>query len=145
MLREGIEISGDDISLDGLTDPGCTKIDGIPHSEALLLFSNAFMGNDKAELDKARERLVEEMGAECAVDTVGVTSTFQRMDRIADATGIPADAPTAIMQEELAQLLGTDQYLSAGNTSPSPWWKRIILKLLVIPKMKKMIREKSAG
>ena len=145
MLREGIEISGEDINLDGLTDPACTKVEGIPYSEALLLFANAFMGEDKEELTKARERLAEEMGVDCMVDAVGVASTFQRMDRIADGTGIPADPPTAIMQEELARMLGTDQYVSAGNTQPSPWWMRLILKVLVIPKMKKMIREKSAS
>ncbi len=145
MLREGIEISGEDIQLDGLTDPNCTNIEGIPYSDALLLYANAFMGEDKAELSTTFDTLVQKMGADCAVDAVGVASTFQRMDRIADGTGIPADAPTAIMHEDLAKMLGTDQYHSAGNTRRSPWWKRIILKVLVIPKMKKLIREKSGA
>ena len=145
MLREGIEITGEDIKLDGLTDPSCTNIEGIAHSDALLVFANAFMGDDKSALSKSVEMLAQKMGADCAVDAVGVASTFQRMDRIADGTGIPADAPTAIMHEDLAKLLGTDQYHSAGNTQRSPWWKRLLLKLIVIPKMKKLIREKSGA
>ena len=144
MLRESIEIEGADIRLDGLADPACTRIDGIPHSEALLRFANAFMAHDGHALAGAREALAGAMGAASMVDAVGVASTFQRMDRIADGTGIPADPPIAIMQEDLAELLGTNRYVSAGNTKSASWQKRLMLKLLVIPKMKRMIREKSA-
>jgi hypothetical protein len=143
MLREGIELDGDSIDLDGLTDPACTKIEGIPHSEALLLFANAFMGDDKKALQETRETLAKKMGVEAMVDAVGVASNFQRMDRIADGTGIPSDEPIALMQEELAKMLGTDQYISAGNTKPISWLKRILLKLIVIPQLKKVIKEKS--
>lgn len=143
MLREGIEIAGEDIKLDGLTDPACTKIEGIPHSEELLRFANAFMGTGSDDLAATREAIVVAMGVESMVDAVGVASTFQRMDRIADGTGIPSDAPIAVMQEELAKSLGTDQYLSAGNTAAVPWYKRLFINLLVIPQMKKMIRQKS--
>lgn len=145
MLREGIEISGADIQLDGLTDPACTHIEGIPHSGVLLRFANTFMGSDPSGLAVARDALAEAMGGECLVDAVGVASTFQRMDRIADGTGIPSDGPIALMQADLASLLGTDKFLSAGNTKAIPWHKRLLFKLLVIPKMKKLIREKSGA
>ena len=143
MLREGIELEGKSIDLDGLTDPACTRIEGIPNSEPLLLLANAFMGDDKAALAAARDGMVEAMGVEALVDAIGVASIFQRMDRIADSTGIPSDGPVALMQEDLARLLGTDQYVSAGNTQPISWLKRLILKIFVVPQIKKMIREKS--
>lgn len=143
MLREGVELEGKSINLDGLTDPDCTNIEGIPNSEVLLKLANAFMSKDKAALATARDALVEEMGEEALVDAMGVASIFQRMDRIADATGIPSDGPVAMMQEDLAKLLGTDQYVSAGNTKPMSWIKRTMIKLVAIPQIKKMIREKS--
>ncbi len=143
MLREGIELEGKSVNLDGLTDPNCTNIDGIPNSESLLKLANAFMGKDQAALATTRDALVEKMGEEALVDAIGVASIFQRMDRIADATGIPSDGPVALMQEDLAKLLGTDQYVSAGNTKPLFWIKRTMIKLIAIPQIKKMIREKS--
>ena len=68
MLREGIEITGEDIKLDGLTDPSCTNIEGIAHSDALLVFANAFMGDDKSALSKSVEMLAQKMGAERLAD-----------------------------------------------------------------------------
>jgi len=143
MLREGIELQGKSINLEGLTDPACLNIEGIEHSDSLLIFANAFMGDDKAALAKARDRLVEAMGVDAMVDAVGVASTFQRMDRIADATGIPSDGPIALMQEDLAKQLGTDQFQSAGNTKPLTWIQRLIFKLVVIPQLRKKIKAKS--
>lgn len=145
MLREGIEIEGESIALDGLTDPACTRIEGIHHSEPLLRFANAFMGDDSKVLAEARDELAEEMGTEAMVDAVGVASIFQRTDRIADATGIRSDEPIAIMQEDLAQMLGTDKYVTAANTKPLSWVKRLMFKLVVIPQMRKIMKEKSSG
>lgn len=143
MLRESIEISGESINLDGLTDPACTRIEGIPHSDVLLTFANAFMEDDPAGLAAARQNLVNEMGMETMVDAVGVVSSYQRMVRIADATGIPTDDPIAIMQEDLAEQLGTNKYVSAANTKRSSWFKRLLLKLVVIPKIRKLIKDQS--
>ncbi len=143
MLREGIELEGQTVDLEGLGDTASTHVEGLPNSEALLRFANAFMTDDKAALAEARNMLQEEMGAEAMVDAVGVASNFQRMDRIADATGISSDGPIAVMQEDLATMLGTDQFQSAENTKSVPWIKRILFKLIVIPKLKKIIREKS--
>jgi hypothetical protein len=145
MLREGIELDGDSIDLEGLTDPDCKHIEGIPHSDALLQYANAFMGNDKARLAETREHLAKEMDTEAMVDAVGVASNFQRMDRIADALGIPSDGPVAMMQEDLVSLLGTDKYVSAGNTKPLSWLQRIIIKLVMIPKIKKRIKDLSGA
>jgi hypothetical protein len=144
MLREGVKIAGETIDLEGLADPDCTRIEGIPHSEALLRLANAFMGDDKAALAECREVLAKEMSPEAMVDAIGVASNFQRMVRIADGTGIPSDDPIALMQEDLAEQLGTNKFISASNTKPIPWYKRILLKLVVIPQVEKVIKDKSS-
>lgn len=143
MLRESIEAKGESIDLEGLTDPACTRIEGIPHSEALLKFANAFMGNDSAALGEAREALASDMSPEAMVDAAGVASNFQRMVRIADATGIPSDAIIAVLQEDLCEKLGINEYVSAANTKPSSWFKRLIIRLVLVPKFKRMLAEKS--
>lgn len=144
MLRESIEIAGgDSINMDGLTDPACTEIPGISHSKVLLDYSNAFMGDDDQALDKARDALVREMGDAELVDAAGVASNFQRMVRIADATGIPSDPPMAIMQEDLAEQLGVNDYVSAANTKKATGLKRLFMKLIVIPQVRKVMKKQS--
>ena len=48
------------------------------------------------ELAPARSRLSAALGADAVVAAAGVFGTFQRMDRLADATGLQADALSAI-------------------------------------------------
>jgi len=143
MLRESIEAAGESIDLEGLADPACTRIEGIVHSEALLKFANAFMGNDTAALGEARETLAKEMSPEAMVDAAGVASNFQRMVRIADATGIPSDEMMVVMQEDLCIKLGINGYVSATNTKPLSWFRRVIIKLVLIPKFKRILKEKA--
>jgi len=45
-----------------------------------------------AELSAARDRLAATLGAAAVVDAAGVFAAFQRMDRLADATGLRAEA-----------------------------------------------------
>ncbi|MFT5133371.1 MAG: hypothetical protein ACI9SC_001842 [Gammaproteobacteria bacterium] len=114
-----LQKTGEDIDLDGLTDPNCTHIDGIPHSEVLLRFANAFMGTDSGALTVAREALVNEMGPEAMIDAAGVASNFQRMVRIADSTGIRLESmgdEMDAMTEELNEKLGINEYISAANS-----------------------------
>jgi hypothetical protein len=91
MLSLGIDMSGQTINLEGLADPACIKVEGIPNSETLIRFVDALMDTHVEALNMARDILVNEMGAEAMVDVVGVASHFQRMDRIADGTGIPLE------------------------------------------------------
>ena len=144
MLRESVELTGGSIDFDGLTDPACTEIRGVLNSRELLTFTDACMGDDIAALAAARQALVDEMGSAAMVDTVGVISNFQRMVRIADATGIPADGPMQVMSEDLREQLGINQYVSAANSNPPPFFKRLMLKLVGVRMFRKMIREASS-
>jgi hypothetical protein len=144
MLREGIEAKGESIDLDGLADPDCTEIAGIPNSEALLKLANAFMGDDKAALAAARDNLANDMSPEAMIDAVGVASNFQRMVRIADSTGIPSEETMLVMAEDLCETLGINNYASAANSSKVSWIKKQFLKLVAIPQIKKVIKDRTA-
>ena len=95
MLRESIEMKGGSIDFDGLTDPSCNEIRGVPNSRELLQLADACLGDDSAALVAARQALVDKMGSAAMIDTVGVISNFQRMVRIADATGHSVRRPHA--------------------------------------------------
>ena len=116
MLRESIQAAGTAINLDGLADANCTEIEGIPHSTVILEFANAFMTRDPGKLALARDNLEREMNTEALIDAIAVAANFQRMVRIADATGIPSDPDMMEMQAEFVKPLGLDKYVSAGNS-----------------------------
>jgi hypothetical protein len=73
---------------------------------------------DPDALRAARESVAAALGPEAAVDGVAVASNFERMVRIADATGIPLDAPVAALSEDLRRDLGLDGFAAAANTPP---------------------------
>ena len=143
MLRESVELTGGSIDFEGLTDPSCTEIKGIANSRELLQLANACMGAGDVALESARQALVDKMGPAAMIDTVGVISNFQRMVRIADATGIPADGPMQEMSGDLREQLGINQYVSAANSSRPSLLKGLMLKLIGVRMFRKMIREAS--
>ena len=53
------------------------------------------------------------------MDTAAVIGNFQRMVRIADATGIPLDAPVGALSAEIRDELDLGSFASAANT-PDP-------------------------
>ncbi|NIB38916.1 hypothetical protein HBA55_04920 [Pseudomaricurvus alkylphenolicus] len=120
MLQTSLHLtSSEAVDLVGLTDPDCKEIVGIPHSSALIRFCDAFMADDPEALASARELLVTEFGPEAMVDTAGIASNFQRMNRIADATGLPLDSlgnnKLNALRDSLNGQLGIDQYRSVIN------------------------------
>ena len=63
---------------------------GVPHGAELLAFAEAIVTGARS-LPRARVAVVEALGSRAMVDAAGVTSNFERMVRIADATGIELD------------------------------------------------------
>ena len=145
MLRESATLLGTPVDLNGISDPNCKVIDDVPHSEALLGFCDALLGDDSDAFAAARDRLAQEMGTAAMVDAAGIASNFQRMDRIADAIGIPADAPMVLMQEEFVDELGLQNYASAGNTPKMSWLKRQLTRFVLLPGLRRMIASRNAG
>jgi hypothetical protein len=116
MLRESIKADGQAIDLEGLADPACKEVSGLKNSGILIEYADVFMTRDAAQLADVSQVLEKQMGANALVDAAGVASNFQRMVRIADATGIPADPGNFEAKVDLIEQLGLEQYESAKNT-----------------------------
>jgi hypothetical protein len=61
---------------------------GVANGKELLALSQAIVDGDPEAVSTARADVVRTMGTDAMVDVVGVASNFERMVRIADATGI---------------------------------------------------------
>jgi len=77
------------------------------------------MGTDDSSLAAARDAIDQALGYDGLVDTAAVISNFQKMDRFADATGIPLDAATEMASRAMRAEIGLDDFGSAVNT-PAP-------------------------
>ena len=132
MLRESIEVAGQQVDLSGLTDPECTRIEGIEHSEELIRFTDAYLGTDSQVLDQARQALADALGEVAMVDAAAIVANFQRMVRIADATGIPSDDAMLVMSEDLRGDLAINNYTARANSPTIGPVKRMLLKLVAV-------------
>ena len=76
---------------------------GVAHSDVLMAFTDAIVAADHHALQHTRHGVLEAMGAEAVVDAAGVASNFERMVRIADATGIDMDERMAQASQEVRE------------------------------------------
>lgn len=117
LLRASGETRGERYDLHAVTDEAVES--GVPHGELLTAFAEASVQGSPEELTAARDALERAMGPEAVVDAAGVAANFQRMVRIADATGIPLDKPVAVFSVDMREELGIDAFGAAANT-PKP-------------------------
>jgi hypothetical protein len=112
---------------------------GVPHGEALVQFAEAAVEagpgapggcREDPALVETRDALLQALGSEALVDAAAVVGNFQRMDRIADATGIPLDAPVDLLTADLRHRLGIDGYAAAAHTPGSGALKRSLAGVL---------------
>ena len=94
------------------------------HGDVLTAFAEALVGDDEDLLATARRRVAQALGPAGLVDAAAVASNFERMNRIADATGIPLDGPVAALSSDLRDTLGLDRFASAANSSRVGWLGR---------------------
>lgn len=117
LLRASSEVIGDAVELSAINAGASAAAgSGIAHAEALIALADAQVGDDDAALAAARARVLAEMGSDALVDAVAVVANFERMVRIADATGTPLDPPIATMATGLRAELDLDRFRSAANT-----------------------------
>ena len=105
------------IDMTGLTDFDAHLVEAVPNSRELIGFCDAFTQRDDGRLSMARKALAEALGLQAVVEASGIVSNFQRMNRIANATGIPID-PAANgkgeeRRNEMNSALGISSYPSA--------------------------------
>ena len=104
------------MDVSAVTDDAAAATSGIPHAAELLAFSEAAVRGGEAALAQARQALLDTVGAEGLVDAAAVVGNFERMTRIADATGIPLDLPVNVLAGDLQGDLGLTEFGSARNT-----------------------------
>lgn len=98
------------MNLQALIDHEASAISDVEHGEVLLAFAEAMVGEDDAELGRARRAVIEAMGPAALVDAAGVASNFERMVRIADATGIPLDERMAALTKTAREQLHLERF-----------------------------------
>jgi hypothetical protein len=134
MLRASTQVSGEVVNLKGIVE-GNEVQTGLRGGEALIRFAETSVGDTSIggkadDIRDAREAVKEELGENAMVDAAGVIANFQRMVRIADATGIPLDTPVAMMTGSIREDLGLNEYGSAGNTPALSLPQRLLGRVL---------------
>ena len=113
------EITGRDIDLLMVSGEGTAAETGVVHSDVLIALAEAQVGDDDSALALARGDVVEKVGPAGLVDAVAVVANFERMVRIADATGIPLDGSLEAMSDDIRSDLDLGRFASAANTPES--------------------------
>jgi len=110
------ELKGASVDLHAVTEGAAAPPAGVPHERELVALAEAVVHGGEAELAEARRVALAALGPESFVAAAAVASNFERMVRIADATGIPLDAPLDAMSAGMRAELGIDAFGSAANT-----------------------------
>jgi hypothetical protein len=90
---------------------------GFDGGDTLLAFVDAAKGSDPDELTRSRAAVAEKFGAEGLVDAACVIGNFERMNRIADGTGIPVEPPVAALSSDLREELNLGSFGSASYSA----------------------------
>jgi hypothetical protein len=120
LLRASGALSGDQVDVTAVTRAASADSCGVPHAVALIAFADAVVGGDADALAMARAAVLQELGGAALVDAAAVAANFERMVRVADATGTPLDAPLVAVTETLRRDLDLDRFATAATTSPPP-------------------------
>ncbi|WP_299582808.1 alkylhydroperoxidase-related (seleno)protein [uncultured Microbulbifer sp.] len=84
---------------------------------ALLAFVDAVMGEDIALVRSTREHLQSKHGSSALVDVAALIGSFERMNRIASATGIELDKEVDLLSQQAQSQLTLDTYAQATETT----------------------------
>ena len=122
MLSWSAEISAQDVDLSIINGEGDG---GVRFGAELATFATALASRDEGALSSAREALAAVAGPAVLVDAAAVAANFQRMVRIADATGIPADDLMQAISGDIAEQLDLRRFHSASNTPRQSRWQRM--------------------
>jgi hypothetical protein len=102
----------------------------LEYAQELMNFATAIASRDEEALAQSRRVLLDAAGWEVVVDAAAVAGNFQRMVRIADATGIPIDAKKLPLMNKAADELQLRRFASANNTPQITLGQRIIAPLM---------------
>ena len=107
---------GEEVDLTGVVAGADEVDDRVPHGKTLARFAEAVVTGTDNELDQARAAVLEAVGGAGLVDAAAVIGNFERMVRVADASGIPLDETTVEATTELREELSLNAYKMADRT-----------------------------
>ncbi|MDE0952425.1 MAG: hypothetical protein OSA45_14230 [Halioglobus sp.] len=113
MLSLSADIAQQDVDLQIINGQGN---DDILHGHELMQFAEAVARRDNTALQTSRNALLEAAGSQVLVDAAAVAGNFQRMVRIADATGIPVDGLMNALSGSITEELDLHRFASAQHT-----------------------------
>ncbi|MFT4569746.1 MAG: hypothetical protein ACI8TX_003037 [Hyphomicrobiaceae bacterium] len=116
LLRASGELSGTEVNIDVVVEPDAAGNSGVPAATELIAFVDAALRGSTEELEQARVTLRDTVGDAGLIDAAATVGNFERMNRIADATGIALDAPVRAMSADLIEQLGSRRFASAAST-----------------------------
>jgi hypothetical protein len=109
---------------------GADAESGVSRGRELLAFADAVIAREPEAIAQARSDLIGAVGEAGMVDAAGVVGNFERMNRIADAIGIPSDYPMQAMTQDIQQQLGLRRFASASHTPPATGFQRGLGRVL---------------
>jgi hypothetical protein len=108
LLRGSSEAKGENYDLTLLT--GGQGDGNIPHGALLVKFAEAVLGRDDQSLAAIRGQIRAQMGDAALVDAAAIAATFNAIDRVADATGIPIEESKAEATAAFRATLGINAF-----------------------------------
>ena len=94
-----------------MTDHAAAATSGVAHGALLVAFAEAMAGEDDDALTHVRHAVIEVLNPAAMVDAAGVASNFERMVRIADATGIQLDERMQTLSQEVRDTLYLERFM----------------------------------
>lgn len=108
-------MSGSEVDL-AAVNGGVEGDGGVAHGALLVRFTEAVIRGDDAALERERAALRAVLSPEAFVDTAAVIGSFNVVDRIADATGIPLDEMLVAGSGDIREALNLGRFASSANT-----------------------------
>jgi len=103
----------------------------VQFAKELIAFADAAIGRRESAMQSARSELLNAIGPVGLVDATGVVGNFERMNRIADASGLELDAPVRILSANVRDELGLHNLPSARNTKPSGLLAKFAARMVI--------------
>ena len=118
MLRVSSKVTGTDLDLQMVNGDAdaAESSRGVEFALELMTFAESLASWDEAALLRDRQRLLEAAGPAVLVEAAAVAANFQRMVRIADATGIPYDDADDVFNGTISDELSLKRFESAENS-----------------------------
>jgi hypothetical protein len=93
------------------TDPG------VPQGDWLRRLTETTIHNDWLALEGLRKEAAQAIGAQQTIDVLTVAAAFNGITRVADATGIPLDAPTESSTRDMREQTGIQRFAYAEKSA----------------------------